>query len=120
MARMRALRGGCWAYLNPVPAAYRARQGPAGIRGDMVGFRIAVLPPRFLFKFHFFRITMTTSNHTISATALNLPMVSIAPGRFMMGSDSPSAFSDEKPVHEVIIDKGFEMAETPTLSLIHI
>jgi len=58
--------------------------------------------------------TMTTSNHTISASALNLPMVSIAPGRFMMGSNSLLAFSDEKPVHEVIIDKGFEMAETPT------
>jgi formylglycine-generating enzyme required for sulfatase activity len=55
----------------------------------------------------------TTSNHIISATALNLPMVPIAPGRFMMGSDSPSAFSDEKPVHEVFIDRAFEMSETP-------
>lgn len=56
---------------------------------------------------------MTTTNHAISIAALNLPMVAIAPGRFMMGSDSSSAFSDEKPVHEVIIDQPFEMAETP-------
>jgi formylglycine-generating enzyme required for sulfatase activity len=115
---MKVLRGGSW-ILDPrlCRAAYRNGCPLASVSPNL-GFRVVAFFTRSLFDFPFSCIdqlfTMTTSNHTISASALNLPMVSIAPGRFMMGSDSPSAFSDEKPVHEVIIDKGFEMAETPT------
>jgi formylglycine-generating enzyme required for sulfatase activity len=107
----RQLRGGSWISDEP-------RNCRATLRGSVnkacalpiIGIR----PCRLLHPSSISSGTMTTSNHSISASALNLPMVSIAPGRFMMGSDSPSAFSDEKPVHEVIIDEGFEMAETPT------
>jgi formylglycine-generating enzyme required for sulfatase activity len=113
MTADRPLRGGSWFF---VPlycrAALRLGDDPDSFDSNL-GLRpccILPLPHSSLNPSE----TMTTSNHTISASALNLPMVSIAPGRFMMGSNSPLAFSDEKPVHEVIIDKGFEMAETPT------
>ena len=106
-----ALRGGSWIDVEPrdFRAAYRGYSNPACVL-PIVGVR----PCCLLHSSSISSETMTTSNHSISASALSLPMVSIAPGSFMMGSDSPSAFSDEKPVHEVIIDKGFEMAETPT------
>jgi formylglycine-generating enzyme required for sulfatase activity len=113
MTADRPLRGGSW-FIGPrfCRAAFRNGSFPDD-DGAGLGLR-----PCCIFPFPHSSLnpseTMTTSNHTISASALNLPMVSIAPGRFMMGSDSPFAFPDEEPVHEVIIDRGFEMAETPT------
>ena len=61
----------------------------------------------------------TPSNKSSSFQKYPDNMVLIPGGKYLMGSDKPDAYTDEKPVHEVIVDS-FLMDKYETVSYTHL
>lgn len=58
------------------------------------------------------------SDLMITANGVSFVMKYVPSGYFLMGSESGSAYNDEKPVHKVSLDKGYYIGETEVTQML--